>query len=131
MSNLKDDKYWQDKLSPEVYQICREKGTERPFTGKYNDEKREGTYLCACCRTALFESSAKYDSGSGWPSFYQAASSQNIIEETDGSLGMSRTEIMCANCGSHLGHVFPDGPQPTGMRYCVNSLSLRLDQDED
>ena len=131
MSNLKDDKYWQDKLSPEAYQICREKGTERPFTGKYNDEKREGTYLCACCRTALFESSAKYDSGSGWPSFYQAASSQNIIEETDGSLGMSRTEIMCANCGSHLGHVFPDGPQPTGMRYCVNSLSLRLDRDED
>ena len=131
MSDVKDDAHWRDKLSPEAYAVCREKGTEGPFTGKYCDDKREGTYLCACCRAELFSSATKYDSGSGWPSFYQAVAGESVLEETDGSLGMSRTEVMCSNCGSHLGHVFPDGPQPTGMRYCVNSLSIRLDQDED
>ena len=131
MSDVKDDAHWRDKLSPEAYTVCREKGTERPFTGKYCGDKREGTYLCACCRAELFSSATKYDSGSGWPSFYQAVGGESVIEETDGSLGMSRTEVMCSNCGSHLGHVFPDGPQPTGMRYCVNSLSIHLDQDED
>lgn len=130
MNDLKDDAYWRDKLSPEAYQVCREKGTERPFTGKYCDDKREGTYLCKCCRAELFTSQSKFDSGSGWPSFYEAIHADCIAEEADVTRGMVRTEILCAHCGSHLGHVFPDGPQPTGMRYCVNSLSILLDQDE-
>ncbi len=130
MGDIKDDDYWRDKLSPQEYQVCREKGTEPPFTGKYCDEKRDGTYLCNCCRAELFQSDTKYDSGSGWPSFYQAIDKARIKEETDSTRGMVRTEITCASCGSHLGHSFPDGPQPTGMRYCVNSLSIKLDKDE-
>lgn len=131
MNDLKNNVYWRDKLSPEAYQVCREKGTEKPFSGRYCDEKRQGTYLCACCRTELFASQSKYDSGSGWPSFYEAIQGERIDEETDRTHGMVRTEITCAKCGSHLGHIFPDGPQPTGMRYCVNSLSILLDQDQD
>ncbi len=126
----KDDRQWRDKLTPEQFEVCRNKGTERPFTGEYYAETSPGVYLCACCETPLFESDTKYDSGSGWPSFYAAADPASIDEETDNSRGMARTEITCAKCGSHLGHVFPDGPQPTGLRYCVNSLSLKFEKED-
>lgn len=125
-SQMKDDEYWRDKLSPEEYKICRQKGTERAFTGKYYDTKIDGVYRCKCCGNVLFDSSTKYDSGSGWPSFYTPLSTENIAENKDSTLGMTRTEIVCARCDSHLGHVFPDGPNPTGLRYCVNSASLDL-----
>lgn len=124
---IKDDAFWRDKLSPEEFQVCREKGTERPFTGEYWDESRDGRYHCRCCAELLFTSSAKFDAHCGWPSFYQAATKENIVEVDDSSHGMIRTEVVCGNCGSHLGHVFPDGPEPTGMRYCINSLSLNLE----
>lgn len=125
----KSEEEWRRELTPEQYRILREKGTERPFTGEYNAEKRQGTYRCAACGEPLFSSDAKYDSGSGWPSFYAAMDDARVATEEDGSHGMRRTEIMCARCDSHLGHVFPDGPRPTGLRYCVNSASLRLDPD--
>lgn len=127
----KGDEYWRERLTPEQFEVCRRKGTERPFTGEYCDEKRAGIYRCACCGAALFSSETKYDSGSGWPSFYRALDDQRIDEEVDYSRGMVRTEILCADCGSHLGHVFPDGPAPTGLRYCVNSLSLKLEPEAD
>lgn len=127
---LKNDEFWRDKLSPEEFAICRQKGTERPFTGLYCDEKTPGVYRCRCCEAPLFDSSAKYDSGSGWPSFYQAFEKGAIDEVIDKTHGMVRTEITCNKCGSHLGHVFTDGPAPTGMRYCVNSVSLRLEAKE-
>jgi len=126
MSEPKSDKEWRKKLTPEQYHICREKGTEAPFTGKYNDCKEDGMYQCTCCGVDLFDSKAKFDSGSGWPSFYQAASQDSVGIEKDDSLGMARAEIICKNCGAHLGHVFEDGPQPTGQRFCTNSASLQL-----
>jgi peptide-methionine (R)-S-oxide reductase len=126
----KSEDEWRQELSPEQYQILRQKGTERPFTGEYNQEKRPGTYLCAACGNELFASAAKYDSGSGWPSFYRPVEEGSVETEEDRAFGMRRTEIRCARCDSHLGHVFPDGPRPTGLRYCVNSASLKLKTDE-
>lgn len=124
---IKDDAFWRDKLSPEEFHVCREKGTEKPFTGRYWDEKRDGQYHCRCCTELLFTSNAKFDAHCGWPSFYQAANKENIVEVDDSSHGMIRTEVVCGKCGSHLGHVFPDGPEPSGMRYCINSLSISLE----
>jgi peptide-methionine (R)-S-oxide reductase len=127
---IKTDEQWRQGLTEEEFVVCRQKGTERPFSGEYYDSEDEGTYLCRCCSEPLFSSSAKYDSGSGWPSFYRPATGDGVEEALDSSLPMSRTEILCSRCGSHLGHVFPDGPQPTGLRYCVNSLSLKLEKNE-
>jgi peptide-methionine (R)-S-oxide reductase len=124
----KTEKEWKQDLTADEFFVCRQKGTERPFTGEYYDLKDEGTYLCRCCGKPLFSSSAKYDSGTGWPSFYQPSTETGVREEQDNSHGMTRTEIQCNDCGSHLGHVFPDGPQPTGLRYCVNSLSLKFEK---
>ena len=120
------DAEWRKLLSPEEYRILREKGTERAFTGHYYKTKEPGTYVCAACGHELFDSDTKYESGSGWPSFYAAKNADSVATETDRSHGMVRTEAMCARCGSHLGHVFPDGPEPTGLRYCMNSVSLKL-----
>lgn len=125
----KTEQEWREALSPEQYAVCREKGTERAFTGHYCDHHETGAYLCAACGEALFRSESKFESGSGWPSFYEPANQEVVEEEHDRSHGMVRTEVVCRNCGSHLGHVFPDGPQPTGQRFCINSVSLGFAAD--
>jgi peptide-methionine (R)-S-oxide reductase len=125
------DEEWRRLLSPEEYQILRRKGTERAFTGRYWKTKEPGTFVCAACGNALFSSDTKYESGSGWPSFYQPLDEGAIETETDVSHGMVRTEVNCARCGSHLGHVFEDGPAPTGLRYCMNSASMKLQPKDE
>jgi peptide-methionine (R)-S-oxide reductase len=125
----KSDAEWRKHLTPEQYRVMREKGTERPFTGDYYKTLDKGRYVCAACGNPLFSSDTKYDSGSGWPSFYQPLTSESVRTEEDGSMFMKRTEVLCSRCDAHLGHVFDDGPQPTGDRYCMNSVSLKLEKD--
>ena len=126
----KSDEEWRKQLTPEQYRVMREKGTERPFTGDYYKTLDKGMYVCAGCGNPLFSSDTKYESGSGWPSFYEPLTEASVRTEEDGSMFMKRTEVLCSRCDAHLGHVFDDGPQPTGERYCMNSVSLKLEKNE-
>ena len=125
-----DESEWKKRLTPEQYEVLREKATERPWSGKFNHFKGDGVFLCAACGQKLFDAKTKFESGSGWPSFYRPVGEDAVRRETDSSHGMVRTEVVCSSCNAHLGHVFEDGPEPTGLRYCINSVSLQLDKDK-